>query len=750
MDNENYSLTMAESYVKDAPSDHAAGVSSSASGTKVVSLGRTRLQRAKAQNTSRSSSNISGSASIRITRSQSAKECEISGSKSVKEPEVDVSQNNIKLTKKRRRHSKLFLKLSSSDRPILGSNFNSEIVSNLKTKLSATQLELFKSTCFGYLLNLPSIKLQTQLIYYLLTKEVEKEKANEMTFVVNGVKLRFGLAEFACVSGLKCTDDVQLCSEAMQKNNPSIAKYFMNYPSVSKEHLVDCVLTKIFESDEDAIKIAVLFVVNSFLFSIKSTKLVDRKYLDLVDKGDYNRYTWGIDVYEETVRTMSGILDKQRQYYWISGFPYAIQIWFYECFEYLHSSVASRCENTSPAILRWSVTQQLKFEELNDKLYGLPSEKLNLRNMSLENEITDNVNEKQVSSDDDFVDHPPETLKRQCKMMINVNSKRKRIPSNVLGKKGKDDNSLKKRGKAANEISKMKTNNDLVDYTSGKGKLKNETGNDLEKKVVENIHNQHRSIGKASVEPPTKYSEWYVQFKILQDGQDELKKEVSSLKKEYKEELVVLKNYLAEKFVEVFNAINSIKKSTLEHDQNGDVKKDVQASGFVDVGFQDEDEWLKMCDVEAHKLTAEYCKQTRNEDVPTSEVYKKSSTKMIPNHEIEMTDAQIDCQIHKITSEFVNKSIGVAPITTFPKYSTHEEAATSSFAIQSSFEGVKVYEILDDSTEEDATRMKKPLVPCVIVKGDHPFKISITEEIPVSIRDDFNKFVQSKLIQTRR
>ncbi|OIT27259.1 hypothetical protein A4A49_22974 [Nicotiana attenuata] len=403
-----------------------------------------------------------------------------------------------------------------------------------------------------------------------------------MAFLVNGVKLRFGLAEFAHVSGLKCTGDVQLCSEATQKNNPSVAKYFMNYPSVSKEHLVDCFLTKTFESDEDVIKIAVLFVVNSFLFSIKNTKLVDRKYLDLVDKGDYNRYTWGIDVYEETVRSMSGILDKQRQYYWISGFPYAIQIWFYECFKYLHSSVASRCEITSPAILRWSVTQQLKFEELNDKLYGLPSEKLNFKNMSLENEISDTVDEKQVSSDDDFVDHPPETLKRQCKMMINVNSKRKRIPSNVLGKKGKDGGSLKNQGKAANETSKMKsigvndlekqmiddvcnsatngnfkkytnvtaTNNDLVDSTSGKGKHKKETGNDLEKNVVENIHNQHRSIGKASVEPPTKDSEWYVQFKILQDGQDELKKEVSSLKKEYKEELVVLKNYLAEKFVE--------------------------------------------------------------------------------------------------------------------------------------------------------------------------------------------------------
>ncbi|OIT03973.1 hypothetical protein A4A49_52945, partial [Nicotiana attenuata] len=415
---------------------------------EVVSLERTRSQRARARNTSRSASNTSGSASIRITRSQSSKECEINDSKSIKEPVVDVSQNNIKPTKKRndsessthtRRNSKSFLKLNASDRPILGNNFNSEIVSNLKTKLSTTQLELFKSTCFGYLLNLPSIKLQTQLIYYLLTKEVEKGKANQMVFLVNG-----------------------LCSEVRQNKNGSIAKYFKDYPIVSKEHLVDCFLTKTFDSDEDAIKIAVLFVVYSFLFSIKNTKRIDKKYLDLVDKGDYNSYPWGIDIYDETVRTISGILDKQRQYYWLSGFPYAVQI--------------------------------------------------------------------HVTSDDDFVDRPPETLKRQCKMMINENAKRKGTPSNVLEKKGKDVNNLKKQRKDVNETSKMKSigANDLEkQMTDNVSNSINVTAaNKKSGKVVENIHNQNQGIGEACVDPSTKHSEWYTQFKILQDGQDELRKEV--------------------------------------------------------------------------------------------------------------------------------------------------------------------------------------------------------------------------------
>ncbi|OIT06321.1 hypothetical protein A4A49_61542 [Nicotiana attenuata] len=549
---------------------------------EVVSLERARSQRDRARNTSRSASNTSGSASIRITRSQSSKECEISDSKSIKEPVVDVSQNNIKPTKKR-----------------------NDSESNTHTR------------------------------------------RNSKSFL-------------------------KLCSEVRQNKNGSIAKYFKDYPTVSKEHLVDCFLTKIFDSDEDAIKIAVLFVVYSFLFSIKNTKHIDKKYLDLVDKGNYNSYPWGIDIYDETVRTISGILEKQRQYYWLSGFPYAVQVWFYECFGNLDSYVACRRENISPPIL-WSVTRQLKFEELNDKLYGLPSEKLNLRNMSLENKIEDNVDQIHVTSDDDFVDRPPETLKKQCKMMINENAKRKGTPSNVLEKKGKDVNNLKKQRKDVNETSKMKSIG----------------ANDLEKQMMDNVSNS-------------------------------------------------------------INVTAANKKSGKVHHHNGDVKKDVegdserkqdavneikQASGFVDVGNPDDEKWLEMCDFETHKLTAELCKQTRNEDIPASDVDKKSSSMMIPDHEIEMTDTQIDCQIHKITSEFVNESVGVLPIkTTISKGSTHEDATTSSLPI---IQVLKVSKLMRFWTT-------------LLEKGDNPFKISITEEIPLSIRDEFSKFVETNLILTKR
>lgn len=55
-------------------------------------------------------------------------------------------------------------------------------------------------------------------------------------------------------------------------------------------------------------------------------------------------------------------------------------------------------------------------------------------------------------------------------------------------------------------------------------------------------------------------NDWGVQFKKLSDDQEELKNDVVSLKKEYNDELGNLKKYLADKFVKVLNAIDSIKK----------------------------------------------------------------------------------------------------------------------------------------------------------------------------------------------
>ncbi|OIT05882.1 hypothetical protein A4A49_13314 [Nicotiana attenuata] len=90
-----------------------------------------------------------------------------------------------------------------------------------------------------------------------------------MRFVVNDSRLRFGLGEFALVTGLKYKGDTSIESIA---ENRFISKYF-GTASVTFAQLADCFKKKKWETDDDALKIAILYFVNNFLLSQLKTKL---------------------------------------------------------------------------------------------------------------------------------------------------------------------------------------------------------------------------------------------------------------------------------------------------------------------------------------------------------------------------------------------------------------------------------------------------------------------------------------------
>ncbi|OIT03054.1 hypothetical protein A4A49_57541 [Nicotiana attenuata] len=108
-----------------------------------------------------------------------------------------------------------------------------------------------------------------RVMHHLLIREVHHEVKNKMRLVVNDSRLRFGLGEFALVTGLKCKGDTNIESIA---ENRLISKYF-GTASVTLAQLADCFKKKKWETNDDALKIAVLYFVNSFLLSQLKTKL---------------------------------------------------------------------------------------------------------------------------------------------------------------------------------------------------------------------------------------------------------------------------------------------------------------------------------------------------------------------------------------------------------------------------------------------------------------------------------------------
>ncbi|XP_070017226.1 uncharacterized protein [Nicotiana sylvestris] len=250
---------------------------------------------------------------------------------------------------------------------------NCHVIHQLKANLSKQQLRLFKKTYFGYFLDLPPVIVQIRVMHHLLMRELHHEVKNKMRFVVNDYRLRFGLGEFALVTGLKCKGGTSIESIA---ENRLISKYF-GTASVTFAQLADCFKKKNWEMDDDALKIAVMYFVNSFLFSQLKTKTISRSYIDLVESGDFNNYPWGIDVYKPTIDSCSNKFQNKPSFYRLGGFPLALQTWLYECCPSLDGHFAHHLGNNKlPRILKWAVIGQIPNERVALQMCSLQCKQL--------------------------------------------------------------------------------------------------------------------------------------------------------------------------------------------------------------------------------------------------------------------------------------------------------------------------------------------------------------------------------------
>ncbi|KAM6572651.1 hypothetical protein CsatA_016731 [Cannabis sativa] len=158
-----------------------------------------------------------------------------------------------------------------------------QVIENIKSCLSDVQLEMFSKTCFGHFLNLPDFKVQPQVFHGLLLREVQQPNDAELWVMIRGVRLRFSIEEFALITGLDCEGDCSVLDFKQEVNSLCI-RYWPTSSSITKESVRECFTTKRWgDSDEDAVKLAVLYFVEWFLLSGTKHKNVPKSILDVVD-----------------------------------------------------------------------------------------------------------------------------------------------------------------------------------------------------------------------------------------------------------------------------------------------------------------------------------------------------------------------------------------------------------------------------------------------------------------------------------
>ncbi|KAF4398531.1 hypothetical protein G4B88_013620 [Cannabis sativa] len=102
---------------------------------------------------------------------------------------------------------------------------NDDVLVDIRAKLTEKQRAMFVATCFGHLLDIQSYKLQHQIFHTALNREVHQPNSKEMWFDFGHDRVRFGLGEFAVISGLLCKGDIDMM-KYVGKGDVFVDKYF--------------------------------------------------------------------------------------------------------------------------------------------------------------------------------------------------------------------------------------------------------------------------------------------------------------------------------------------------------------------------------------------------------------------------------------------------------------------------------------------------------------------------------------------
>ncbi|XP_060195253.1 uncharacterized protein LOC132624503 [Lycium barbarum] len=141
---------------------------------------------------------------------------------------------------------------------------NVNVMQDIRGKLTDPQMDMFRNSCFGKYLRMQQLDVQAQIFRCFMVKELRGSTYRCFTFEINGKVLRFGLREFALITGLDCVSDENDFVYDNSKPNRLMVEYFgrnqENQLPVKRHELIECFNKTVWDDKgDDAVKMTILF-----------------------------------------------------------------------------------------------------------------------------------------------------------------------------------------------------------------------------------------------------------------------------------------------------------------------------------------------------------------------------------------------------------------------------------------------------------------------------------------------------------
>ncbi|TYK09852.1 protein Ycf2-like [Cucumis melo var. makuwa] len=205
------------------------------------------------------------------------------------------------------------------------------------------------------------------------------KSTSQLQFLIGERVLRFGLREFALITGLRCHEIPNINHEDIKGGGRLKWVYFENLKTVTRQYLNVMFNISTAGTDDDRIKMAKLYFLESFLIPKQECLSVDWDHIIMVDDDEvFDGYPWGRVAFELLVDFMNRAVCSKGQT-GISmggGFIFPILAWAYEVIPTLSTPpnfFATRISNEVPRIINWAADTQPKWKDLKQKVFDSPT-----------------------------------------------------------------------------------------------------------------------------------------------------------------------------------------------------------------------------------------------------------------------------------------------------------------------------------------------------------------------------------------
>ena len=224
----------------------------------------------------------------------------------------------------------------------------------IREKLNEKRRVLFRTSCFGQWLDLLFFDHETHMLDYILQKQVYVGDAHfdtPLIYDVDGRSLHFGRTEFYLITGFRFGKNV-----SPQLYNSGDIKFKSRvFPKSQGVKISNLDLLGVVEdeelfgklSDEDAVRVCLLLVLEVIFMGRLLSEQVDDKLLRLVeDLEAWNSFAWGEHIWRQLYNHILNVVSRHRfqhlkgletsskfvPTYTLSGFVWAFKVFFFLLF----------------------------------------------------------------------------------------------------------------------------------------------------------------------------------------------------------------------------------------------------------------------------------------------------------------------------------------------------------------------------------------------------------------------------------